>query len=46
MMAWISEGLEKVVPQPDLKKETPAEPEQHTEVSAVTAAEECVNTLL
>ncbi|KAJ4922284.1 hypothetical protein JOQ06_021628, partial [Pogonophryne albipinna] len=33
MMAWISEGLEKVVPQPDLKKETRAEPEQHTEVS-------------
>ncbi|KAF3832073.1 hypothetical protein F7725_025738, partial [Dissostichus mawsoni] len=25
--------MEKVVPQPDLKKETPAEPEQHTEVS-------------
>ncbi|KAK5873498.1 hypothetical protein PBY51_018534 [Eleginops maclovinus] len=35
MIAWISGGLEKVVPQPDLKrKETPAEPEQHTEASA------------
>ncbi|KAI9531726.1 hypothetical protein NQZ68_038462 [Dissostichus eleginoides] len=33
MMTRISEGLEKVVPQPDLKKETPAEPEQHIEVS-------------
>lgn len=30
MIAWITEGLEKVVPQPDLKSKEPAEP--HTEV--------------